>query len=432
MIAIVFILILLISVNALYVAAEFSTVSARRSRIRQMAQEGNRSAAWLLPFVEDSKNLDRYVAACQIGITLSSLVLGAYGQATLPDHISPLLSDLGGLQEGGAQATSAVVILFGLTGLQVVFGELLPKSVSLQFPTQTALACALPMAVSLRAYSWFIAVLNGSGLAVLRLLGSGEATHRHVHSPEEIELLLVESRDGGLLEPDEQERLRRALSLGEQSVRGLMVPRPRVEMIDSSTPMTAIAEQVTLSRFTRFPVFRDNHDDVIGILHSKDLVRHYIAGDGFPALADILRPPLIMPESLTADRVLNTLREQHSHMGIIVDEFGGFEGIVTLEDLLSEILDVDTSFDQHASEKLPDGRLRVAGSLRLQHTLPWLGETPETEAETIGGLITEILGHLPEPGEIVRINETDIQVEAISERSIASVLIRPNAKAARE
>lgn len=417
------ILIVLIGFNALYVSAEFATVSARRSRIRQLAQEGNRSAAWLLPVVEDAKKLDRYVAACQIGITLSSLVLGAYGQATLPAVISPLVKDLGGFQEAGAQAASATLILVGLTSLQVLFGELLPKSLALQFTTQIALLTTIPMALSLRAFSWFIAVLNGSGVVILRLLGSGDASHRHIHSPDEIQLLMVESRDGGLLEVDEQRRLVRALSLGAQSVRALMVPRPRVVSIDASLPMEQIEDLVLESRYTRFPVFRESPDNIIGVLHTKDLVRKRLESGTVPEIQTLVKAPALIPESVAADRALTMLREQHSHIGIIIDEYGGFEGLISIEDLLATVLEVPTA-QYAATERLPDGRLRIPGGMKLDQAEVWIGRQ-ESEAETVAGFIIERLGHIPEPGEFIEVQARRLEVESLAEHAIESILISP-------
>src|SRR5262245_10742268 len=174
----------LILVNAIYVAAEFGAVSVRRSRIQQLAADGNPLAAWLLPIVESPAALDRYIAACQIGITLSSLVLGAYAQRTIAVGLAPYLASLGGLQDVTAQSTSAVVVLLTLTVAQVIFAELVPKSLALQFPTQSAMYTLIPMVPSLWIYQPFIRWLNGTGMFVLRLIGAPQQTHRHIHSPE--------------------------------------------------------------------------------------------------------------------------------------------------------------------------------------------------------------------------------------------------------
>ncbi|MDQ3349848.1 MAG: CNNM domain-containing protein, partial [Acidobacteriota bacterium] len=196
------IIVLLILFTGLYVAAEFAAVSARRGRVRGLAEEGNTLAARLLPVLEDPRELDRYIAASQVGITLSSLILGAYGQAALAPRIAPLFERFGALQPATAESTAAIVVLVSLTTLAVVIGELIPKSLALQYPTSTAIFTVLPMQWSIRVFSFSISFLNGSGVLLLKLLRVPSTGHRHVHSPEEIALLIAESRDGGLLEPE--------------------------------------------------------------------------------------------------------------------------------------------------------------------------------------------------------------------------------------
>src|SRR5919109_5393771 len=227
----------LILINALYVAAEFAAVSVRRSRIQQLAADGNPLAAWLLPVLQSPASLDRYIAACQIGITLSSLVLGAYAQSTFAVWLTPYFASLGGFQALAAQSTSAAVVLLILTVGQVIFAELVPKSLALQYPTHTAMYTLFAMVPSLWIYRPFIKWLNGTGLLLLRLLGAPQHGHRHIHSPEEIELLIADSRNGGLLEPDEHRRLQRALRLNLRQTKQLMVPRRQIAAVDIETPL---------------------------------------------------------------------------------------------------------------------------------------------------------------------------------------------------
>ena len=221
------IIVLLILLTALYVAAEFAAVSVRRSRLRRMAEDGHALASRLLPIVEDPRELDRYIAASQVGITLSSLILGAYGQAALAPRLAPWLERFGEVDAVAAESTSAITVLIFLTTLSVIVGELVPKSLALQMPTETALFTLRPMQWSIRIFSRSIDLLNGSGVLLLKLMRVPATGHRHVHSPEEIELLIAESRDGGLLEPLEQVRLHRALRLGLRTARQLRVPRAR-------------------------------------------------------------------------------------------------------------------------------------------------------------------------------------------------------------
>lgn len=425
----------LILCNALYVAAEFAAVGVRNSRIQQLAADGSRLAAWLLPLIESPAALDRYIAACQIGITLSSLVLGAYAQATFAVWLTPLLVELGGLQTIAAQSVSAAAVLLVLTVAQVILAELVPKSLALQYPTRAALYTLLPMLASLWVYRPFITWLNGTGLVLLRLLGSPSPTHRHIHSPEEIELLIAESRDGGLLEPDEHRRLQRALRLNLRQAKQLMAPRRQIAAIDIDTPLEQATALVAQSPFSRLPVYRGSIDNVIGMLHTKDLVRWRVSGPADATLATLLRPIASVHESVAVDRVLRQLRERRSHQALVVDEFGGTAGLLTLEDVLSELVgDVGDEFkgDEPVAETLADGRVRLPGRMPVDDAATLLETAWETEATTVGGLVTAALGELPAPGDRVTLGEHEFEVERTTDRAIDSVLARRVARAAEE
>ena len=421
------IVVALLLINAVYVGAEFSAVSARRSRIRQLADDGNVLAAWLLPLVESPAALDRYIAACQIGITLSSLILGAFAQRTLAVWLTPLLTGWGGMQDVAAQSTSAAIVLLVLTVAQVIFAELIPKSLALQHPTQTALYTLVPMVPSLWVYRPFIRWLNGSGVLLLRLLGSPSQTHRHIHSPDEIELLIAESRDGGLLEPDEHRRLQRALRLSLRQAKQLMVSRRRISALDIDTPLEQVTVAVAQSPYSRLPVYRGSIDNVVGMLHTKDLVRWHVSGAHDVTLASLLRPIASVHESVTADRVLRELRERRTHQALVVDEFGGTAGLLTLEDVLSELLGgVGDEFKSGnpAAESTADGRMRVPGSMAVDEAASLLHAHWDTDAATVGGLVTSTLGRLPTPGDRATAGSYEFEVERVVDRAVASVLVR--------
>ncbi|HVH11784.1 MAG TPA: hemolysin family protein, partial [Longimicrobium sp.] len=263
------VILVLIALTALYVAAEFAAVSVRRSRIRQRAEQGDAAAERLLPYLDDPQALDTYIAASQIGITLTSLIVGAYGQATLAEPLAGVIQSIRPLSDAAARSTAAVTILVSLTILAMVLGELVPKSLALQFPTQVALRTSRPMRWSLLAFSPFIRVLNGSGALALRAMGVQPVGHRHIHSPEEIDLLIAESRDGGLLEPDEHRRLRRALQLGIRPARHLMVPRQEIVAVEIDTPTDEVLQRMAETPYTRIPVYRGDIDHVEGLLHTK-------------------------------------------------------------------------------------------------------------------------------------------------------------------
>ena len=327
----------LIFLTAVYVAAEFAAVSVRRSRLRRMAEDGNPLAARLLPVVEDARELDRYIAASQIGITFGSLVLGAYGQARLSPVVTPLLVRAG-VGADSAESSAAAAILISLTILGVIFGELVPKSLALQYPTQIALWTVVPMRWSLRVMDWFIWALNGSGILLLKAFGVQNTGHRHIHSPEEIELLIAESRDGGLLEPEEQVRLHKALQLRRRTARELMVPRERLVLLDGDQPFDEIVRAVASSPYTRLPVWRGNPSNVIGMLRTKDLAVGYLSGT--LDIDNLIRPIARVPASMPADRLIGFLRERRAHSALVIDERSEIEGLTTIEDVLSALIGV--------------------------------------------------------------------------------------------
>jgi putative hemolysin len=419
------IIVLLILLTALYVAAEFSAVGARRSRLRRLAEDGNTLAARVLPVVESPHALDRYIAASQVGITLSSLILGAYGQSRLAPRIAPLFEQFLGLDADAALSTAAAVVLLVLTVLAMILGELVPKSLALQDPTRAALVTVLPMQWSLRLFAPSIALLNGSGVLLLKALGLASTGHRHVHSPEEIELLIAESRDGGLLEPLEQVRLHRALRLGLRTARQLMVPRTRLAAVEASTPFDDVLRLVATSPYSRLPVYRGTIDKVIGILHTKDVVLDYIGDRPRSSIAAILRPIVRVRETMPADRLLAFLRERRSHHALVEDDDGRISGLITLEDVVGELLGgVSDEFKaaQLRAILLPDGRVRLPGAMRLDQAAPVVGAW-RGGLEPVASHIVAALGRFPEPGERVTIDGLEVEIEVVEAGHIASVIV---------
>jgi CBS domain containing-hemolysin-like protein len=425
-------IVILILLTGLYVAAEFGAVSARRSRLRRMADDGNALAARLLPVLQDPRELDRYIAASQVGITLCSLILGAYGQATLAPRAAPFFERLGSMPRATAESTAAGVVLVFLTTLAVIVGELVPKSLALQNPTRIALLTVLPMQWSIRLFSWSIAFLNGSGVLLLKLIGVPATGHRHVHSPEEIELLIAESRDGGLLEPQEQVRLHRALRLSLRTARQLMVPRARLAAVDVAMPFDEVLRLVANSPYSRLPVYRGSLDEVIGIVHIKDVVTRFVQA-GKLSVAALLRPIVSVPETMPADRLLAFLRERRSHQALVRGANGGVVGLITLEDVVGELLGgVADEFKsaQPRPIRLSGGRLRVPGLMRMEQAAPLIGGAWPGRAETVGGRLVEVLKRVPEAGEEIDIDGTHVEIEAVDGGAVTSVIVgqRPTAE----
>jgi CBS domain containing-hemolysin-like protein len=378
----------LLAVNALYVAAEFAAISARRTRIRQLAEAGNARARCMRSIQDDASSLDRYVACCQVGITLSSLVLGAYGQIAFTPALADLLERAWGLDEGSSLGTAATAVLLTLTSLQVVLAELVPKSVALQYPVQVALSVAFPMRWSLLALRPFIALLNGSGLALLRLIGRREPAHRHIHSPDEIALLIAESREGGMLREEEHERLERALRLSVHPVRRLMVPRRDIVAVEANTPLGEVLARLAGTPLTRLPVYERTLDQIVGLVHARDVARRVLEPGGEELRGrDVMRHVAFVPESIRAERLVAELRRQRSELAIVMDEHGGVAGMVTLDDVLAEVLGEGPAANgAHGEpEQLPDGRLRIAGRMRVDEAHEWLGVLWEGEATPSAG-----------------------------------------------
>ena len=332
------VVVLLILANAFYVAAEFGAVGVRRSRVRRMSEDGDALARHLLPHVQHPGNLTRYVAVSQVGITVSSLVLGAVGQGVAAVAIAPHVAVLTGFEPKAAASAAALIVLLTLTAVQVVLGELIPKSLALQFPTEVALATVLPMRWSLAVFKPFIVILNGSATWLLRMVGVPLSGHRHLHSPDEIALLFAESRDGGLLEPDEQQRLHKALRLSRSTARDLMVPRERLTMIDVDAPWDAVLQAVAGSPFSRLPVYRGSRDRVVGMIRVKDLVHRYVTEGPSATVAALVRPVIRVPQTLAGDQIIATLRDKRAHQAAVIDEAGSIVGFVTIQDVLGEFL----------------------------------------------------------------------------------------------
>ena len=422
------VVLILIAVNAIYVAAEFAAVSVRHGQIQQRAEDGSALARRLMPYLADAHALDRYIAACQIGITLSSLILGAYGQATIGQQFAATLERLAGLEPITAQSTAALVVLVLLTVMQMVLGELVPKSLALQFPATLALYTVIPMQWSLRGLAWFIVVLNGSGTAILRAIGASADGHRHIHSPEEIELLIAESREGGLLTPAEQHRLSRALRLSMRPIRDVMTPRVSMDALDVDTEPDEALALLQESPHTRLPVYEETVDQIVGLVHTRDAALH-VARDGrLPPLRTLMRPVLVVPDSLTTDQVLTRMREERRQTAVVLDEFGGTAGLVTVGDILEEVLgEVADEFKpaEAVPEWLPDGRVRLPGELRLEQAAQWIGTHLHGDARTVAGHVIETIGRIPDAGERMMVDGVLVEVERVEHHALESVIVTP-------
>jgi putative hemolysin len=427
--SILFVVGLLVGANALYVAGEFASVSARRARIMQLAEEGNRLAQTVLPVLEDPHKLDNYIAASQVGITLSSIVLGIYGQRRIAPLIEPWL---GVLPLGGADIAAAglaaLLVLIVLTTLQVILGELVPKSVTLQYPERLALVTALPMKWSadyiLRP---LIVILNGSSALILRLLGATySGGHAHVHSPEEIIILVKESHRAGVLDAEERQMLGNVFRAGDRRAEEVAIPRSRIIAADVNEPVYTVLKLAADSAYTRIPVFANNIDNIIGFVHLRDLFNLY-RSDGEADLRTILRPAPFVPETLPVVEVWNRLNEAQSYLAIVLDEYGGTHGLITREDLIEEVFgEVQDEFDHERAliEARGDGQFVVRGDMLIDDLNDLLDlRLPHDQANTIGGLLIEELGRIPREGDSLEVSNVRLRVESVENLAVRLVCL---------
>ncbi|MBT8165644.1 MAG: HlyC/CorC family transporter [Acidimicrobiia bacterium] len=395
--AIVLLLIfVMVGFNALYVAAEFATVGSRRSRVQETAETGNGPAAGLLAILQDPKRLDNYVAACQIGITLSSLVAGAYGQARLV----PLFQE----QFGSASRTIAiVVVLLFITALQVVLGELLPKTVALRYPETLAIATLTPMRISQWLLRPLVAVFNGSAFTIMRWLGLNiDHSHSHVHSPTELAGLYRDSAAGGLIDSDERKMLTGALSVTNRVVREIMTPRRRLVTIEASTPIADALAEFSASPYSRFPVTEDG-EEVVGLVTLRDLFLANEGGTG-ATVADIADEPMVVSEVFEVPPLMNAFAQEGNHVAIVVNEFGTISGMVTREDALEEVF--GEFYDEFDDEPDPITVTGSTVSVRGDVLLEVLNERfelslPADRADTVSGYVWHHLGRRPAVGDTV-------------------------------
>jgi len=431
------IILLLVLVNGLFVAAEFAIIGVRPSRMEQLANEGHKVAARVLAILDSPVRQDRYIATAQVGITIVSLGLGMYSEPQIAHFIEPLLSPLLGTEI--VQTAGFVLALSFVTYLHVVIGEMVPKSISLATAEKAVLGLARPMQIAQLILSPFVLGLNAIGNALLRLLGVPPAEgHARLHSPEELGLIVSESAEGGLLNEEEEEMILNIFDFGDRQVGQVMTPRRKVQAIPSDMPVDEIMRFVAASRNSRFPVFEGDLDHVIGILHLKDLLYHRLRGEGAFDLRLILRPAPAVPEQLPVETLLAAFKRQRLHMAIVVDEFGGMAGIVTLEDLIEEIVgEVRDEFDveKEPFTRIEPGTIEVAGNYLLDDLSDhvYLGDEESLpDVETVGGLIVSGLGRPPQLGDEllydgdVRFTVLDVDGLAVARARVSFPVVTEN------
>ena len=426
----IFIIILLLFANAFFVASEFALVSVRHTRISQLANEGNKTAK---ATEKALSNLDRYIAATQLGITIASIGLGWVGEATLARLIEPLFEFLPIVSKGIATHSVSVAIAFTLiTFMHVVIGELMPKSIALQHPEKIALAITRPLVFVAKALSPFIFLLNGFGNYMLKLINVEPAKqHTNVHSEEEIDMIIEESYKGGVLNETENFLLKNTLKFTDLNAKQIMIPRCDVISVPVDIEIEELTNLILDNQYTRYPVFEDSIDNILGILHVKDLYSCKMKNQEF-RIRDILRQPMMVTETMTTDTLLQNFKKNKTEIAIVIDEFGGMSGIISLEDVLEEIFgDVQDEFDEEEKDvkKLEDNKFIVNGLYRVDEFFEFFDICKEEEeVETIGGYVQKLLCRLAKVNDEVQFDNLKIKVIELKGRRIKKLLVQVEPK----
>ena len=419
---IVFVIIVLVGFNALYVAGEFATVAARKTRIAYLADEGNSLAKQLLPIMEETSELDNYVATSQIGITISSLMLGIFGEQVIAEALVEASSFI-------TYGLAFTLTLILTTTLQVVLGELIPKSLSIQYPESIAMYLVVPMRISSAVLKPLLWLCNGSATFFLRLLGMNhEGGHGHIHSPEEIEILVGESHIAGELDNEEQELLRNAFRMRDLTARQVMIPRRRIVAAPADSSVQDLLALTVDTGKSRIPLFEGDIDNIVGFIHVRDLFRLQVKGE--TTLPKELRPIVLIPEAMPVSDVWDKLEDARQYFGIVFDEFGGTYGLITLEDLIEEIFgELQDESDNEAAllYRGAQGRLRFRWDWLVTDINEYFDLMLDESYDTLDALVIGYLGRSPEDKDEVVIDGTTIRVEKIGEKGIEELsLVNPS------
>jgi CBS domain containing-hemolysin-like protein len=413
----------LVAANGFFVAAEFALVGVRSSRIETLAATGSRAAKRLLLQLQE---LNQYLSACQLGVTLASLALGWIGEPAIARILEEPLSGLSDTFRHGIAFAIAFSII---TTLHIVLGEQAPKLMGLARAEKVALAIALPLQVFYRLFSLPIRALDWASARTVRLVGI-EATEDQASTYTEAELrrLIDISRESGHLRAEERRLIHRVFEFSDTVVREAMVPRTEMAAISSSCSLEQITKAFEQNRFSRLPVYRDSLDDVIGFIHSKDVMPYLLHPENFK-LEDVLQPPMYVVDTARLEHVLRQMQKAKMHFGFVVDEHGGLEGIITLEDLLEEIVgEISDEHDEEVNEQITEitkDNYILAGNLAVRDLNRRLKlSVPESEAyTTIAGFLMTQAGHVLRTGEVVEYDGLLFKVERVERRRIMRVTL---------
>jgi CBS domain containing-hemolysin-like protein len=413
--------VVLVLANAFFVAAEFALVGSRKTRLDEMARAGDRKARLARTAVQ---SLDRYISATQLGITLASLGLGWIGEPALARLIEGGFAWLPAPAAAIATHTVASIIAFSIiTVLHIILGELVPKALALLYPEQVSSWVAAP----LMGFSWImalpIALLNGTANRLLRLMGidpPGET--ERLHSPEEIRMLVEQSTTGGSLLKQDARLLEGVFEFSENTAQEVMTPRTQIAAIQADRTVEEAADEVAVARRSRYPVYTDSLDEIVGVVHAKDILTALRSRPGQTVRA-IMRPPLFVPGTREVEDVLADMKRLKTHLAIVLDEYGGTAGLVTMEDLLEEIVGpIFDEYDPQDRGASSDGAARLDGAMPItDFNAEYEESLDDTDYTTIGGYVFGQLGRLPRVGDRVSAGAHGLEVAEMEGRRVKSL-----------
>jgi CBS domain containing-hemolysin-like protein len=423
-----FVALALVALNGFFVAAEFALVRVRESRIVQLEQEGSARAS----VVHDAlRDLDGYLSVCQVGITVASLGLGWVGEPAVSHLISPLLESLGITSE---RVVSIVAVALGfavITYAHLVFGEQAPKYFSIQRAEGTSLWISRPLKVFMFLFRPLVWLVNASTNFVLRPWGIRLGEEMEAHSEEELRIMISSAVSSGELEPEEQDYLNNVFDFGDKVAREIMVPRPDIESLSHDASLPELVEKAAFGRYTRYPVYEEDLDHVLGAVHIKDLFR---AAREEPADFDIrplIRDCLVIPENKPIEQILREFQKRKLQMAIVIDEWGSVEGLITIEDILEEIVgEIQDEFDEAepAIEELGEDVYAVDGRIPITEVNEYFNlDLPHEDFDTIGGFVLGSLGRPPEPEDTVEADGAVLHVKSVDGPRVSMLTLRRNA-----
>ena len=412
--------IFLVLLNGFFVAAEFSIIKVRSSQIDLKIRLGSKSAA-LAKHI--TRHLDNYLAATQLGITLASLLLGYFGGKVFSSAFINLFSILGlTLAPQVAQGIAIPLAFVVITALHIVLGELAPKSIAMQSPASTSISVSFPLHVFYLVFKPMIWVLNGLARFLLKLLGLTPTSGYDIHSSEELQIILEQGKASGALDSSEHELIQNVFEFKDRMVKNIMVPRTQIAGIEVNTPEKELLEIVIREGYSRIPVYNDSIDNIIGVVHAKDILP-ILAAKRELILKEIVRVPYFVPESKKIHDLLNELQLKRLQIAIVLDEFGGTAGMVTLEDIVEELVgEIQDEYDEEKPfvEKLSETEYQVDGKATINDVNEFLPiELPEDENyDSIAGLLNFIFGRIPEIGDLMDFGGYKFTVLKKSERMV--------------